>query len=85
MRIFEFTWQKNERNPVERKNKVLVARPTGAIEKDAKYALGLFATEFGNLKKNTIISIIEVDNDGKQIGEPITPVENSEAIVPTRR
>ena len=84
MRKFEITWFKNERNPIERKNLVTVTRPTGAIEKDAKTALGIFSSAFGNLKKNTIVSIIEIDKDGNQIGEPITPVDGS-SIVPTGR
>lgn len=84
MRKFEITWFKNERNPIERKNLVTVTRPTGAIEKDAKAALGIFSSAFGNLKKNTIVSIIEIDKDGNQVGEPITPVDGS-SIVPTGR
>ena len=83
MRTFEITWYKNERNPIERKNRVLVTRPTGTIEKDAKYAVGLFTSEFGSLKKNSIISIAEVDKDGNQIGELITPMDGENAIVPT--
>ena len=85
MRTFEITWFKNEKNPIERKNRVLVTRPTGAIEKDAKYAVGLFSAEFGNLKRNTIISIAEIDADGNQIGDLITPVEGENSIVPTGR
>ena len=85
MRTFEITWYKNERNPIERKNRVLVTRPTGTIEKDAKYAVGLFTSEFGSLKKNSIISIAEVDKDGNQIGELITPMDGENAIVPTGR
>lgn len=85
MRTFEITWYKNERNPIERKNRVLVTRPTGAIEKDAKYAVGLFTAEFGSLKKNSIISIAEIDKDGNQIGELITPMDGENAIIPTGR
>lgn len=85
MRTFEITWYKNDRNPIERKNRVLVTRPTGAIEKDAKVALGIFSAEFGNLKKNTVVSITELDKDGNQIGELITPIEGENAIIPTGR
>ena len=85
MRTFEITWQRNERYPVERKNRVLVPRPTGSIEKDAKYALSVFTSEFGSLKKNSIISIAELDQDGNQVGELITPMEGENAIVPVGR
>lgn len=84
MRNFEITWFKNERNPIERKNLITVTRPTGAIEKDAKAALGIFSAEFGNLKKNTIVSIAELDKDGNQVGELIKPIEGS-SVVPTGR
>ena len=85
MRTFEITWYKNDKTPIERKNKVTVTRPTSAIEKDAKYAVGLFSSEFGNLKKNTIISIAEIDANGNQIGDLITPVEGENSIIPIGR
>lgn len=85
MKTFEITWYKNERNPITRKNKVLVPRATGAIEKDAKRALGIFIEGFGGLNKNTVVSIAELDENGNQVGELITPVEGENTIVPTKR
>jgi hypothetical protein len=50
---------------------------------DAKSALNLFLSQYGGLKKNTIIKIIEMDENG-QIGEDIIPIDNN-SIVPTHR
>ena len=82
-RYYIFKWKENKKNAVERENKVVIARPTGETSIDAKQALNLFIKGFGNLKKNSIISIKEFDENG-QIGEDITPSAES-SIIPERK
>lgn len=84
MRKFIFTWYKKETNPVERKNTVTVSKDFSDIATAAKLATELFVKDFGNLKKNEIVNIQEIDKDGAFIGEPIVPEVDS-AIVPTGR
>ena len=84
MKTFMFTWYKNERygQPIERHSKIkVVAGPD--LGTSAKRATDVFCNTFGNLKKNTIISIQEMV-DGKPVGEPIIPQEDT-SIVPTKR
>lgn len=85
-RLFSFKWYENVRygSPMERTNVVTVVKPTGDIGKDAKTATDLFCSSFGNLKRNTIVSIQEVNDKGESIGEPITPTEEN-AIIPTKK
>ena len=66
-----------------RKSLVKLSKPTGQTAVDAKSALNLFISQYGGLKKNTIIKIIEMDENG-QIGEDIIPIDNN-SIVPTHR
>ena len=40
---------------------IRLSKPTGRTEYDAKVALNIFTSSFGNLKKNTIIHIKEMD------------------------
>lgn len=82
MRSFEFTWYEiQDRNKIERHNII-----KGSIKDDAevgaaaKLATDLFCKTFGNLKKNTIISIQEIDKDGRPVGEVITPMGESKVI-----
>lgn len=84
-RIFNFKWHENTRysTPIERINSVMIAG-TGDTGRDAKTATELFCKSFGNLKKNTILSIQEIDEKGKAIGEPIIPTEEN-SIVPVKR
>ena len=74
-RTFAFKWYENTRygSPFERTNLVLVSKATGDIGSDAKAATEIFSKTFGNLKKNTIVSIQELDEKGAAIGEPIIP------------
>lgn len=67
--------------PIIRTNTITLSKPTGLTEIDAKSALQIFLTNFGSLKKNTIVKIQEFDNLG-QIGEDITPSIEQNAIVP---
>ena len=61
-----------------------LSKPTGQTSYDAKAALNIFTSQFGNLKRNTIIKIIEMDENG-QIGEDITPMDKENAIIPIGR
>ena len=83
MRNFEFTWyEKNDRLKMERHNKVQAAVvDTAEIGTAAKLATDIFCRTFGNLNKNEIVSIQQIDKDGNPIGEPITPMGGS-SIVP---
>lgn len=64
MKTFIVTWYSNK-DEVTRHNKI-----TANHVADASVS---FARNFGNLKKNTIISFQEIDKDGNPIGEPIVP------------
>lgn len=66
MKEFIFNWQKNERSPI--------VRNTHIKSHDAQSATSVFMKEMGNLKKNTINFIQEVDKEGNNIGEPIVPM-----------
>lgn len=67
MKNFIFNWHKNEKysEPIDRNTKIQSA--------DAKSATDNFMKVFGNLKKNTINFIQEIDENGSPIGEKITP------------
>ena len=82
-RIFDFTWHENVKfgQPVVRTNRVMVAS-NGDVGQAAKAATNVFTKNFGNLKRNNIISIQEVDEKGNKVGEPIVPQEDT-SIVPT--
>ena len=69
MKTFEILWFKNEKygNPIERK---VVIKSS-----DAQSALQVFMSANGNLKKNTVIHIQELDKEGNPVGEPIVPSE----------
>lgn len=86
MRKFEFTWFKNEKyHPtIERKNIIEVGKSYSNVGEAAKAATALFTRSFGNLKKNTIVSIQEIDEKGNPVGEVITPVDET-SIVPVAR
>lgn len=84
MKTFMFTWYKNVKysSPIERYSTVRV--PAGPdLGLSAKRATEIFCSQFGSLKTNTIVSIQEMV-DGKPVGEPIVPQEDT-AIVPTKR
>jgi hypothetical protein len=85
MRAFIFKWKENKKYSIERENLIQISRETGDIGQDAKAALNLFCANFGNLKKNEIITIQEVDEHGVEIGEPIKPTSNENNIVPYKK
>ena len=84
-RIFDFTWYKNVKygEPMVRTNRIMVAND-GDVGRAAKAATNVFTKNFGNLKKNTIISIQEINEKGEKVGEPIVP-QGETSIVPTGR
>lgn len=67
MKTFIINWHKNEKyGPVIERNSTIKT-------KDAKSAVECFMKTNGNLKKNTINFIQEVDKNGIPIGEKIIP------------
>lgn len=85
MRSFMVNWKENKKFAVERKTLVDVIRPTGDIGLDAKAALNIFCSTYGNLKKNEVISLQEVNANGDSIGEPIAPTADENSIVPYKK
>lgn len=85
-RNFVFKWYENVKygTPITRVNCILVSKGTGDIGRDAKLATDLFCKSFGNLKKNTIVSIQELNEAGKPVGEPIIPAEKN-SIIPEKK
>ena len=84
-RNYNITWYPTkERNPIERTSFIRLGRPVGNTAVDAKAALNVFIANNGNLKKNTIVKIVEMDENG-QIGEDIVPTNEENAIIPIRR
>ena len=84
-RNYNIEWYRTkEFNPIHRTAFIKLSNPTGETSKDAKAALGIFITANGNLKKNTIVKIIEMDENG-QIGEDIVPTDGENAIIPIGR
>lgn len=84
-RTFAFKWYENTRygSPLERTNSVIVAG-TGDTGHDAKSATEIFCKSFGSLKKNTIISIQELNSKGEPVGEPIIPNDEN-SIIPAKK
>ncbi len=84
IRKYYIEWHKNEKysNPVVRHTMITLPSAKGKTEEDAKKATEIFVSiTKGGLRKNTILSIKECDENGKQIGDVIKPTyENS--IVP---
>ena len=87
-RKYSFEWYETKTakygKPSVRHSLVKVSKPTGQTNVDCKDALQIFMRMNGNLKKNTIIKIKELDENNRQIGEDITPNENS-AIIPVAK
>ena len=86
MRYFLITYKENKRNRlgIVMHRKISISKPTGDIGLDAKTAVGIFISSTGNLKKNEIIEIQEIDENNEPIGEVIKPMDNT-SIVPTGR
>lgn len=86
MRHFLITYKENKRSGlgIVMHRKISISKPTDDIGLDAKTAVGIFISSTGNLKKNEIIEIQEVDENNEPIGEVIKPMDNT-SIVPTGR
>ena len=81
IRNYNITWYPTrDGERLSRDTFIRLSKPTGKTEIDAKAAVGIFTASCGNLKKNTIVKIVEMDENG-QIGEDIVPTDN-EAIIP---
>ena len=78
-RYYIFKWYENKGKKIERINTISIQKPVGDTSIDAKKAVDLFTRGFGNLKRNTIISIKECDENG-QIGEDIIPNTETDII-----
>lgn len=90
IRTYNIEWYptkdgKYGRTPTIRISKLRLSKPTGKVEYDAKMALQIFMANHGNLNRNTIVKIKEFGDDGKQIGEDITPSAEENAIIPTMK
>ena len=85
-RIYNIEWYPTKESElVKRNTMILLSKPTGKTEIDAKEAVNIFTKSCGNLKKNTIIRIKEIDECGNQIGEDIVPSNEENAIIPSGR
>lgn len=85
MKYFLITWyEKKDKQKIHRTHKISIKTNSSDIGVTAKRATDLFCLACGNLNKNEIVSIQEVDENNVPIGEPITPMDGS-TIVPTRR
>lgn len=84
IRNYNITWYPTkEGEKMARQTFIKLSKPTGQTNYDAKAALNIFISQFGSLKKNTVVKIIEMDENG-QIGEDIVPVDNT-SIIPAGR
>lgn len=84
-RIYAIKWYPaKDGEIVSRTTMIKLSNPTGKTEIDAKSAINIFTKSCGNLKKNTIINIKELDGEGNQIGEDIIP-SNDSNIIPSGR
>lgn len=82
MRYFIVKFKDKKSN--ERETKVSLSRVSGDIGYDAKAALNVVISNFKGVNANSVIWIKEIDKDGKQIGELITPSEET-SIIPEKR
>ena len=83
-RYYVFEWyEKNKRNKIVRHSAVRLSKFIGDTATDSKLALQIFMAQNGGLNKIEIIKIKEFNENG-QIGEDITPSENTN-IVPSGR
>ena len=81
MQRFNFTWYAKQ-DKIERHTKVQTnVADSAELSIGAKAATDLLSRTLGNLNKNEIVSIQQIDKDGNPIGEPILPMEGS-SIVP---
>ena len=82
MRYFIVKFTDKKKN--ERETRVTIPKSTKDIGYDAKSALNIVTSNFKGVKANNIIWMKEVDKEGVQIGELITPL-NDTSIIPEKR
>ena len=83
-RIYAIRWYPTkETDKMQRTTLVNIDTNTNDVSINGKRAVNLFVSSCGNLKKNTIIWIKELDEEGNQIGEDIVPAEDG--IIPEVR
>lgn len=82
MRYFVVRFIDNKKN--ERETKVTLSKSTKDIGFDAKSALEIVTSNFKGVNANSIIWMKEVDKEGNQIGELITPSDEN-SIIPTKK
>lgn len=80
IRKYRITWFSNK-DKLQRTSYVKLSKPVGDTSVDAKAALNIFISQFGNLKYNTIIKIQEFDENNNQLGEDIVP-QNDTSFIP---
>ena len=79
VRRYRIVWRSNKDN-IDRANYIRVSNLVGDTSIDAKAALNIFISEFGDLKHNTIIKIQEFDENGIQLGEDIIPTDKTTVV-----
>ena len=85
-KIYAIKWYPTKDGEIVSRNTLInLSNPTGETAVDAKAAINIFTKSCGNLRRNTIISIKELDGEGNQIGEDITPSAEENAIIPSGR
>ena len=83
MRYFVVKFTDKKKN--ERETKITISKSTKDIGIDAKSALGIVTSNFKGVNANNIIWMKEVDKEGKQIGELITPSSEDTSIIPVKK
>lgn len=87
-RNYSFEWYETKTakygKPLIRHSLIKLSKPTGKTNVDSKAALQIFMDTNGNLKKNTVLKIKELDGDNHQIGEDIIPQDDT-SIVPVAK
>ena len=86
MRKFSISWQEKQKFGESniRTSNITLSKPTGDIGYDAKAALNILCSRFGNLHKIEIYAIQEVDKENNPIGEVIKPIGES-SVVPVSK
>ena len=86
IRHFVIRWAKkvNFGQPCERETVIHLPKASKDTGVNAKAALNILTSQYGNLKKIDIIWMKELDENGKQIGDLITPDEETN-IIPVKK
>lgn len=82
MRYFIVKFTDKKKN--ERETKVTISKSTRDIGYDAKSALNIVTSNFKGVNANSIIWIKEINKKGEQVGDLITPTDET-SIIPEKR